>query len=291
MKHPRRFSLVVAFVLLVGFGGGIFFMTSLGANRHESDLPHSSSPAITLQGKELLNQFSAAFEAAADRVNPSVVSIATKSVKKVKDPLGEMFGDDMFRRFFGTPRGQQNQTVRSLGSGVIISGDGYILTNNHVIDGADELTVKLENDKSFTAKIIGRDPQTDIAVVKIDANDLPAVSLGNSDSARIGQWVIAVGNPFNLSHTVTAGIISAKGRSSMNLAQYEDYIQTDASINPGNSGGALAYFWCGARDSNPHVLTDIATSRLRVYQFRQLRNKIQFCEHLPRCYATLLTKN
>ncbi len=232
---------MVALVLVVGFAGGIFFMTSLGASRHDSDEPRTSIPVITPQGKDLLNAFSVAFESAAARVNPSIVSISTKSVKKVRDPFGEMFGDDMMRRFFGMPRGgEQSQTVRSLGSGVIVSNDGYILTNNHVVDGADELTVKLEDEKSFNAKVVGRDPQSDVAVIKIDAKDLPVASLGNSDSARIGQWVIAVGNPFNLSHTVTAGIISAKGRSSMNLAQYEDYIQTDASINPGNSGGALA---------------------------------------------------
>ena len=241
MKHPQRLSLVVALVLVVGFAGGIFFMTSLGASRHESDEPRASIPVITPQGKDLLNAFSVAFESAAARVNPSIVSISTKSVKKVRDPFGGMFGDDMMRRFFGMPKGgEQSQTVRSLGSGVIVSDDGYILTNNHVVDGADELTVKLENDKSFSAKVVGRDPQSDVAVIKIEAKGLPEASLGNSDSARIGQWVIAVGNPFNLSHTVTAGIISAKGRSSMNLAQYEDYIQTDASINPGNSGGALA---------------------------------------------------
>jgi serine protease Do len=240
MKHPQRFSLVVAFVLLVGFAGGIFFMTSLGASKHETDEPHLAAPAVSLQGKALLNQFSAAFEAAAAHVNPSVVSISTKSVKHVRDPFADMFGDNMFRRFFNIPRGEMNQTVRSLGSGVIVASDGYILTNNHVVDGADELTVKLEDNKSYSAKVVGRDPQTDIAVVKIDAKGLPAATLGNSDSVRTGEWVIAVGNPFNLSHTVTAGIISAKGRSEMNLAQYEDYIQTDASINPGNSGGALA---------------------------------------------------
>jgi len=244
MKHPQRLSLVVALVLVLGFAGGIFFMTTLGASKHDSDEPRMSMSDVSVspQGKALLNQFSAAFEAAAAHINPSVVSISTKSVKKIRDPFGDMFGDDMMRRFFGLPRGgEQSQTVRSLGSGVIVSKDGYVLTNNHVVDDADELTVELENKESYSAKVVGRDPQTDIAVIKIKADELPVASLGNSDSARIGQWVIAVGNPFNLSHTVTAGIISAKGRSSIgNLAQYEDYIQTDASINPGNSGGALA---------------------------------------------------
>ena len=123
---------------------------------------------------------------------------------------------------------------------MIVSKDGYILTNNHVVDGADKLTVILQDKQKYTAKVVGRDPQTDVAVIKIDAKDLPVAELGNSDQARVGQWVIAVGNPFQLMHTVTAGIISAKGRSSVNLADYEDFIQTDASINPGNSGGALA---------------------------------------------------
>jgi serine protease Do len=243
MNNPRRRRLTWSLALLVGFTAGIFFVISLGSSTthvHEWDQPPSSQQAI--QGRALLNQFSAAFEEAAARINPSVVPIFSESVSKAKNPSGDMFGDEFFRRFFGTPRGfnNQNQTVRSLGSGVIVSKDGYILTNNHVIDGADKLTVQLADKKKYTAKVIGRDPQTDIAVIKISASDLPVASLGNSDSARVGQWVIAVGNPFQLMHTVTAGIISAKGRSQVNLTAYEDYIQTDASINPGNSGGALA---------------------------------------------------
>jgi len=130
--------------------------------------------------------------------------------------------------------------VRGLGSGVIVSSDGYILTNNHVVEHADELTVVLADKSKHKAKVVGTDPQTDVAVIRIDGKDLPAARLGRSDRVKVGQWVIAVGNPFQLMHTVTSGIISAKGRSNVGLADYEDFIQTDASINPGNSGGALA---------------------------------------------------
>jgi serine protease Do len=188
------------------------------------------------------------FESASDKVSPSVVPIFSEQEVKVSSPFGspedpfrDFFGDDFFKHFFGQiPQGDQKQTVRGLGSGVIVSSDGYILTNNHVVDGADKLTVVMPDQKKYSAKVIGTDPQTDVAVIKIEAKNLPAVNLGNSDNVKVGQWVIAVGNPFQLLHTVTAGIISAKGRSSVGLADYEDFIQTDASINPGNSGGALA---------------------------------------------------
>jgi serine protease Do len=141
-------------------------------------------------------------------------------------------------RFSGNRLAQQ-RTISSL-AGVIISADGLILTNNHVIARAEKVLVALSDKKKYPAKIIGIDPQTDLAIVKIEAADLPAASLGDSEELKVGQWVIAVGNPLQMMHTVTAGIISAKGRSSVGLAEYEDFIQTDASINPGNSGGALA---------------------------------------------------
>ena len=230
-------------LLLVGFVAGIGFVASLG-----------STPAVPGKGqegavatKQFLDQFSTAFESAAGRVNPSVVPIFAEQTQAVanpfasrNDPFRQFFGDDFFQRFFGGPQEEMKQKVRSLGSGVIMSADGYILTNNHVVDGAEKLWVTLENKKRYSASVVGRDPQTDVAVIKIEANGLPVAAIGDSDSLRVGQWVIAVGNPFQLMHTVTAGIISARGRSSMNLADYEDFIQTDASINPGNSGGALA---------------------------------------------------
>ncbi|MDE3056529.1 MAG: DegQ family serine endoprotease [Bacteroidota bacterium] len=230
-------------LLVTGFVAGIAFVAVTGSSLHR-DVQVTMG---THRSRALLDQFSAAFEEAAAKVNPSVVTIYSEQVTKIKnpfadqDPFGGMFGDNFFKRFFNMPR-EQEQTVHALGSGVIISKDGYILTNNHVVDHATKLTVTLETDskKKYTAKVIGSDPQSDIAVIKIDADDLPAASLANSDSVHIGQWVIAVGNPFGLMHTVTAGIISAKGRSSVGITDYEDFIQTDASINPGNSGGALA---------------------------------------------------
>jgi len=251
MFRDSRHSLILTGLLVVAFTAGIFFVSVLGAGSPKPETEPAAnaqtttaSPQITAQGKELLNQFSSAFEAAAAKVNPSVVPIFSEQVKTVQDPFSQFFGDEFFHRFFGnrgTPGGsEQKETIRSLGSGVIVSKDGYILTNNHVVDGSDKLTVVMQDKKKYPAKVVGRDPQTDIAVIKIKADNLPVASLGNSDNVRVGQWVIAIGNPFNLMHTVTAGIISAKGRSSMNLADYEDFIQTDASINPGNSGGALA---------------------------------------------------
>jgi serine protease Do len=184
------------------------------------------------KGRALLNAFSEAFEAAAAKISPSVVPIFAEEVKTVQNPFYSP--ENPFEQFFG------QGFFKGLGSGVIVTSDGYILTNNHVVDGANKLTVVLSDKSKHPAKVIGTDPQTDIAVIKIDVNDLPAATLGNSDKLKIGEWVIADGNPFQLMHTVTAGIISATGRNSIGLAAYEDFIQTDAAINPGNSGGALA---------------------------------------------------
>ena len=148
--------------------------------------------------------------------------------------------EDFFRQF-GDP--QQDQPSEASGSGFIVSKDGYILTNNHVVADADRVTVRLLDNRTFTAKVIGRDPTTDVAVIKVDASDLPTVALGDDANARVGQWVVAIGNPLGLDFTVTAGIVSARGRSLGALLNtryaIQDYIQTDAAINPGNSGGPL----------------------------------------------------
>jgi serine protease Do len=159
------------------------------------------------------------------------------------------FSDDpFFRRFFGQPFGDNNEgrrqprtfKERSLGSGVIVTKDGYILTNNHVVDGADEVKVARDKEKKqYTAKVVGRDPKTDIAVLKIDAKDLPFITFTDSDKLEVGDVVLALGNPFGIGQTVTMGIVSATGRGGMGIEDYEDFIQTDAAINPGNSGGAL----------------------------------------------------
>ena len=188
------------------------------------------------------------FTAAATSATPAVVHIKTKIKgstvsSKGRNPFGDMFGDDdPFFQFFGGPRSYSTPDQQASGSGVIMSGDGYIVTNNHVIDGASDINVTLSNRKSYKATVIGADPSTDLAVIKIDAANLPYMMMGNSDDAKLGQWVLAVGYPLNLDVTVTAGIISAKSRSiGINKSQsaIESFIQTDAAVNPGNSGGAL----------------------------------------------------
>jgi Do/DeqQ family serine protease len=172
--------------------------------------------------------------------SPAVVSIATKgTVRAQRNPLMD---DPFFRRFFGNPGTQQREReIRSAGSGVIVDArNGYILTNHHVIDGADEIEILLSDKRVLKATIVGSDPGTDIAVIQVkDENNLVQMPLGNSDDIEVGDFVVAIGNPFGLSHTVTSGIISALGRVGLNRDGYEDFIQTDASINPGNSGGAL----------------------------------------------------
>lgn len=175
-------------------------------------------------------------EEVAEQVLPSVVNIS--SVKKVTVNRSPLFSDPFFRDFFGDgiPRERVQQ---ALGSGVIVSGDGYIVTSNHVVSGADEVEVRLSDERVFTAKIIGNDPKSDVAVIKIDAKDLPVIKIGKSSNLRIGSYVLALGNPYGLAGTVTHGIISALGRSGLGITEYENFIQTDAPINPGNSGGAL----------------------------------------------------
>jgi serine protease Do len=191
-----------------------------------------------------------AFVQVAQSVKPAVVNIATTQRPRPQEgrptpqlppsfrgPFRDFFGEEFFERFFGE---QPQRERRSLGSGVIVDRRGYIITNNHVIEQADQIEVRLSDKRKFAATVIGRDPKTDLAVIKIDApGDLPVAALGDSDTIRIGEWAIAIGNPFGLDQTVTVGVISAVGRSDVGIATYEDFIQTDASINPGNSGGPL----------------------------------------------------
>lgn len=170
---------------------------------------------------------------------PAVVSItSTRIVKTQQSPL---FNDPFFQQFFGgqLPRQPQQQRERGLGSGVIISPEGYILTNNHVVDKGTDIKVILPDKRRFTGKVVGTDPQTDIAVVKIDATGLPTIPLGDSSKLAVGDYAFAIGNPFGVGETATMGIISATGRNGLSIEDYEDFIQTDAAINPGNSGGAL----------------------------------------------------
>jgi serine protease Do len=194
---------------------------------------------------EVLSATSKAMSAVIKRVLPAVVHVnVVTTVEQPQSDTPDIFNDPFFRRFFGPNMPQQPEQPRQfqqkgLGSGFIVSADGYIVTNNHVAGNADKITVKLRDGREFDAKRIGADAGTDLAVIKIDAKDLPTVQFGDSRQLEVGETVIAVGNPFGLEQTVTEGIVSAKGRSELGLSEYEDFIQTDASINPGNSGGPL----------------------------------------------------
>lgn len=215
----------------------------------------SSSVAAVAGASGAPADFTKAAESSIDGV-VSIRSFATPRMNNSQWGNMEMFDDPFFDFFFGTPRQQQrrqprrqqnderNQQPLGLGSGVILSSDGYIVTNNHVIDGAERLEVTLNDNRSFNATVVGADPSTDLALIKISASDLPIIKMGDSDNLKIGEWVLAVGNPFGLTSTVTAGIVSAKTRSISSATHQrpmsiESYIQTDAAVNPGNSGGAL----------------------------------------------------
>jgi serine protease DegQ len=179
----------------------------------------------------------ASFNEAVQRAMPSVVNISTsKETRSSRHPL---LNDPVFRRFFGEQLPDESQRATSLGSGVVVSTNGYILTNHHVVDGADEIEVALPDGRKLLAKLVGNDPDTDLAVLRVNAENLPAISFGSSDALRVGDVVLAIGNPFRLGQTVTAGIVSALGRTGLGINTFENFIQTDAAINPGNSGGAL----------------------------------------------------
>ena len=232
MKKYSQYFLGALCVLAVAFSAGSFMKVNAAAK--------AVAPAQPVD-----------LTYAAEKSLPAVVHIKNVQNSKVQtvdvqsDPFSDFFSDPF--GFFGNPgRGNggtqkrkiQTQPRASSGSGVIISTDGYIVTNNHVVDGADELTVTLNDNREFSARIIGTDKTTDLALIKVDAKDLPAITIGSSDKLKVGEWVLAVGNPFNLNSTVTAGIVSAKARS-LGANGVESFIQTDAAINQGNSGGAL----------------------------------------------------
>ena len=179
----------------------------------------------------------ASYGDAVRRAAPSVVSIFTS--KEVKTPRHPFFNDPLFRRFFGDGLGDEPQRASGLGSGVIVSQRGYILTNHHVVEAADEIEVALADGKKVRAKAIGSDPDSDLAVLQIVGEDLPSITFGEADTLRVGDVVLAIGNPFGVGQTVTMGIVSALGRSQLGINTFENFIQTDAAINPGNSGGAL----------------------------------------------------
>ncbi|MGA2280364.1 MAG: DegQ family serine endoprotease [Verrucomicrobiota bacterium] len=235
------------FKSLLGFLAGIAGALVLVAIFHLTSWGEETKPAIRVESAPVNRdaRLGASFAPVVKKAAPSVVNIYTTRIVHMRLFRSPLFNDPFFRQFFGDrfgPYGSREVTRKdkSLGSGVIVSPDGYILTANHVVDGADEVKVKAGDKKEYTARIIGTDPPTDVAVLKIDAKDLPAITLADSAQLEIGDIVLAIGNPFGLSQTVTMGIISALGRNGLpGFNQYQDFIQTDAAINPGNSGGAL----------------------------------------------------
>jgi serine protease Do len=226
----------------VAFIAGVFFASSMDWTRlvgAQSRVPGKSA----LTSNAALEESQSAFVSVAERVTPAVVSVSAERTIKPQDMRNRIrnMPPEMQKMF----EDQQPIPQQATGSGFIVTKDGYILTNNHVVDGADLVKVELLDHRSFKAKVVGHDAQTDVAVLKIEANDLPTVALGDDANTRVGEWALAIGNPFGLDFTVTAGIISAKGRSQqlrdLNRDKYaiQDFIQTDAAINPGNSGGPL----------------------------------------------------
>jgi len=259
MRFTKKYSRMI--FLLIGISAGALVFSQF--NEHSQPRVFSSPAGTEAQAAvkpaadraiNSLRDLNDAFVEIAEVANPAVVTVFTEKVTRVRptqnpffffsDPFREFFGDE-----FGSPRRdprrrQSDDFLRQqgLGSGVIVRPDGYILTNNHVVAQADSIYIRMMgNRRTLPAKVVGTDPRTDLAVIKVEAKDLPALKTGNSDQLRVGEWVLAVGSPLGeeLASTVTQGIVSAKGRSQVGLAEYEDFIQTDAAINPGNSGGAL----------------------------------------------------
>ncbi|MGC8768354.1 DegQ family serine endoprotease [Calditerrivibrio sp.] len=244
---------VVIIIIVFGVFFGLKYVIGFNINDYFKKITSSKeevvldkiSPqqTVTIKPSEQILSVQESFEKVAEATLPSVVNIYTEQRVKVNPRFDFPFGDnplfrDFFRDFFGTPK-QREYKSTSLGSGFIITENGYIVTNDHVIKNADSISVKMSDKRTFKATLVGSDPKTDVAVIKIDAKDLKPLKFGDSSALKIGQWAIAVGNPFGLNGTLTVGVISAKGRSGLGIETYEDFIQTDASINPGNSGGPL----------------------------------------------------
>jgi serine protease Do len=250
-RIPKGMWFVLTAVLAGAAGAGIVMM------RYESktSFSYAADGQLALAARQQLlrsdgeiDDLSSAFRTVARAIRPSVVSVST--VKRIRprtsrpsrpdipEEFRDFFDDDTFDRFFEFRIPQDGFEQEGLGTGVIVSSDGYVVTNNHVIRGADEVKVTLSDERTLDAKVVGTDAKTDLAVLKVNADGLVPAPFGDSDAAEVGEWVLAIGSPFGLDQTVTAGIISAKGRQ-MAIADYEDFIQTDAAINPGNSGGPL----------------------------------------------------
>lgn len=251
MKQNKLRITGIALVAAAIVGSAIFF--SKDGNAYDSIISLHKAPVVQTNYAAPVYGGPVDFQKAAESAVPSVVHIKTvikfkqaaNKPNRQNNPFGDFFGnDDMFKRFFGDEgKSFQMPEQKASGSGVIISNDGYIVTNNHVVDGATEVTVTLNDRKDYKAKVVGTDPNTDLALIKIDAKNLPVMPVGNSDDVKLGQWVLAIGYPLNLDVTVTQGIISAKSRNiginRQGRAPVEAFLQTDAAVNPGSSGGAL----------------------------------------------------
>ncbi len=222
---------------------GLVVSLAISANFIFYSKSFAGDSAISQESIDVLLKTNRALAEVVAAVKPSVVNIASSKTVRGGGALSPFSNNPFFKRFFGDdPRFSEKPRAHkqsALGSGVIVHRDGYILTNNHVIKGADEIKVVLSDKREFKGKVVGTDPKTDLAVIKIDSDNLPILELGDSDKLNTGEIVLAVGNPFGLNQTVTTGIVSATGRANVGIADYEDFIQTDAPINPGNSGGAL----------------------------------------------------
>jgi len=228
----KRTEVMVAGALVAGLGAGGFAIGRL------TQMPLAGANTMGNAATPTVNGSLPSFADLAAKFSPTVVNIKVTKIEPVADD-GSPFGEGFPFPGFGAPAPRGPERRQGAGSGFIIRKDGLIITNNHVVENAQQISVTLSDKQEYKAKLVGRDPKTDLAIIKIDAkSDLPAAPLGNSATLRVGEWVMAVGNPFGLSNTVTAGIVSAKGRA-IGAGPYDDYIQTDAPINPGNSGGPL----------------------------------------------------
>ncbi len=239
MIAKKRWYGAASLLLVIGI-----FVGLLLASRLDLMTQLTAKSQVSSKSVDTLTQLSEALSEVAAVSTPSVVNISTTRVINSRDEAPfDFFDDPLFRRFFGDQLPRQDvpkeHKEQSLGSGVIVSEDGYIITNNHVIEKAQEIKVLLGDKRDFKATLIGADPKTDLAVIKIEARGLPALPWGDANKLKVGELVFAIGNPFGLNQTVTMGVISAVGRANVGIADYEDFIQTDAAINPGNSGGAL----------------------------------------------------
>src|SRR6202171_6047676 len=239
MRFSRKYQAAALAIALTGaVGGYAVARTNVGAST--GHVHASLKLADPSEGPSKLG-----FAPVVKEVLPSVVNISSSKVVRTPNQFAEGMPDDpLFRQFFGRQFGRgpavpEKRREQSLGSGVIVSPEGYILTNNHVVDGATDVKVTLSDKRELKAKIIGTDPKTDVAVLKVEGSNFPAITLGDSSKVQIGDYSLAIGDPFGVGETVTMGIVSAKGRGNLGIEDYEDFLQTDAPINPGNSGGAL----------------------------------------------------